>query len=129
MKAPGRVAYEAYRTTRTDQTPLPEWDQLTESIHLAWTNAASAVLSGPYSGSVIELIAQEAAEEVHRAEDEHHAYNSLHEAIAVLWEETDELWDEIKKKRSERDKARIRAELLQVAAVAIRTIYVFQLKG
>lgn len=45
-------------------------------------------------------------------------FASDHEAYGVLLEEVDELWDEIKKKYPCRD--RIRAEAIQVAAVAIR---------
>lgn len=45
-------------------------------------------------------------------------FNSFHEGHAVLLEEVDELWDEVKKR--EHDKARIREEAMQVAAMAIR---------
>lgn len=49
-------------------------------------------------------------------------YNSAHEAYGVLAEEVDEFWDEVKKKRSKRDPAAMRAELKQIAAVAIRAM-------
>lgn len=45
---------------------------------------------------------------------------SEHEGFAILKEEVDELWDEIKKSPSKRDKAAIRAEMIQVAAMALR---------
>lgn len=55
-------------------------------------------------------------------------FNSAHEAYAVLKEEVDELWDEVKKEkesvRNERTvhSEAIRDELVQVAAMAIRSV-------
>lgn len=46
---------------------------------------------------------------------------SAHEGFAVLDEERDELWDEVKANHPER-KARMRAEAIQVAAMAIRFV-------
>ncbi|AKV03163.1 hypothetical protein AKJ09_09826 [Labilithrix luteola] len=46
---------------------------------------------------------------------------SAHEGFAVLDEERDELWDEVKGNHPDR-KARMRAEAIQVAAMAIRFI-------
>jgi hypothetical protein len=46
------------------------------------------------------------------------AFNSAHEGYAVLLEEVDELWDEIKKK--EPCPIKVRAETIQVAAMALR---------
>ena len=50
----------------------------------------------------------------------HGPFRSAHEAYGVLAEEVDEFWDEVKRKRAERSKERMRAELIQVAAVAIK---------
>lgn len=47
-------------------------------------------------------------------------FHSAHEGYAVLLEEVDELWDEIKKR--EADPARMRAEAMQVAAMALRFV-------
>lgn len=47
--------------------------------------------------------------------------NSAHEGYAVLAEEVDELWDEVKGHAPDR-LARMRAEAVQVAAMAIRFI-------
>lgn len=49
-------------------------------------------------------------------------FNSAHEGYAVLLEEVDELWEEVRKQRSKRDTARLRAEAVQVAAMALRFI-------
>ena len=46
---------------------------------------------------------------------------SAHEGYAVLAEEVDELWDEVKGNHPERN-ARMRAEAIQVAAMALRFI-------
>jgi hypothetical protein len=47
-------------------------------------------------------------------------FSSPHEGYGVLLEEVDELWDEIKKQQP--SCARMRAEAIQVAAMAIRFI-------
>lgn len=47
--------------------------------------------------------------------------SSAHEGFAVLKEEVDELWDEVKGNAPDR-KQRMRAEAVQVAAMAIRFI-------
>ena len=46
------------------------------------------------------------------------AFNSMHEGYSVILEELDELWDEIKTKP--RDSAAVRAEAIQVGAMALR---------
>jgi hypothetical protein len=48
--------------------------------------------------------------------------NSAHEAYAVLLEEVDELWDHVKTSQKKRDIPAMRAEAIQVAAMAVRFI-------
>lgn len=48
------------------------------------------------------------------------AFNSAHEGYAILLEEVDELWAEVKRKPSVRDLEVMRAEAVQVAAMALR---------
>jgi hypothetical protein len=50
-------------------------------------------------------------------------FNSAHEGFAILNEEVDELWDEVKLKQGTRATEDLRAEAIQVAAMAIRFIY------
>lgn len=50
------------------------------------------------------------------------SFKSAHEGYAVLLEEVDELWDEVKKNSKSRSKALMRAEAVQVAAMALRFI-------
>lgn len=47
-------------------------------------------------------------------------FNSCHEGYAVILEELDELWDEVKK--CKHDAKNLKAEALQVAAMAIKFI-------
>lgn len=47
-------------------------------------------------------------------------FNTAHEGYAVLYEEVDELWEEVKKNPAKRDYVKMRAEAIQVAAMAIR---------
>lgn len=67
--------------------------------------------------------------EVVRAIDLHRGMNSLHEAYAVILEEVDEFWEQVKvnpKKLSVEEQskrmAELRKELIQIAAMAIRSI-------
>lgn len=57
---------------------------------------------------------------IEKAYKKHGDMNSFHEAYAVILEELDEFWDEVKKKQP--DKANSRTELLQIAAMCIKTI-------
>lgn len=59
--------------------------------------------------------------EVARAREKHAPINSVHEGYAVLLEEVEEFWAEVMKKRSERDPKRMAEELVQIAAMAMRT--------
>lgn len=47
-------------------------------------------------------------------------FHSAHEGYGVILEELDELWDEIKAKQGERSIEKMRAEAVQVAAMAMR---------
>jgi hypothetical protein len=62
-------------------------------------------------------------QELIRATQGNGAFNSAHEGYAVLLEEVDELWDEVKLKRKLRDKTKMKAEAVQIAAMAIRFIH------
>lgn len=51
-------------------------------------------------------------------------FNSAHEGFAVLLEEVDELWDAVKLKQTDPERgARMRAEAVQVAAMALRFLH------
>jgi hypothetical protein len=60
--------------------------------------------------------------ELNHALSDFPAFNSAHEGYAILLEEIDELWEEVKKKPHLRDKAKMEAEAIQVAAMAMRFI-------
>lgn len=62
----------------------------------------------------------EIADELSRAQLKHRPMHSPHEGYAVILEELDELWDEIKAQCPSRE--RMRAEALQVAAMAARFV-------
>lgn len=46
---------------------------------------------------------------------------SLHEGYAIMQEEVDEFWDEVKRKEADRDPEALYEELIQVAAMAVKT--------
>lgn len=60
--------------------------------------------------------------ELEQARSKHAPLNSAHEAYAVILEELDELKAEVWRKRAERDRAAMRAELIQIATMAIRAV-------
>ena len=62
------------------------------------------------------------ARELARATARHAPLNSAHEAYAVLLEELDEFKAEVWKRRLDRSSAAMRAELIQLAAMCVRTI-------
>lgn len=64
----------------------------------------------------------EVCAELDKATNKFAPFNSAHEGYAVLLEEVDELWDEVKKNPKERSEEKMRAEAIQVAAMALRFI-------
>ena len=73
-------------------------------------------------------IMDDVANEVSSAVKNHGYYNSAHEAYGVMCEEVREFFDEVCKKRSLRDLKNMRKELVQVAAVAVKTILSLELR-
>lgn len=63
----------------------------------------------------------EVFDECFRATSLHGPMNSLHEGYAVILEEVDELWDQVKLKASKRDPKNLHTELVQIAAMALKT--------
>jgi hypothetical protein len=60
--------------------------------------------------------------EVERAKKHGEKFASLHEAYAVILEELDEVWDLTRMKRRDRDPKEIRKEMIQIAAMAVKSI-------
>ena len=58
--------------------------------------------------------------ELYRAAECFDSFSSAHEGWAVIKEEVDELWDEVKRKQNTRSIEKMRAESVQIAAMAIR---------
>lgn len=65
--------------------------------------------------------------ELQRAIGLHPRLNSAHEAYAVILEELEEFWSEVMKKSRDRSIDAMRTELIQIAAMACRTIIDLQL--
>jgi hypothetical protein len=72
--------------------------------------------------AVMKQFTEDLIEEWFRTEALYPGFHSMHEAYAVLLEELDELWEEVRKKPTERDPAAIYKELVQIAAMALRTV-------
>lgn len=70
----------------------------------------------------VRTIFKEIAEELESARASHGPLNSPHEAYAVMLEELDEYKEWVWMKSSKRNQKKMRAELVQLAAMAIRTI-------
>ena len=63
---------------------------------------------------------QEVTDELARARAAWPAMHSIHEGYALILEELDELWDLVKVNQNKHDRAKMRHEAMQVAAMAIR---------
>ncbi len=72
-----------------------------------------------YEGMVAKVV-DEVVAELERATDLHGPMSSPHEGYAIIQEEVDELWEEVK--TNPQDMEKMRAEVIQVAAMAIRFI-------
>lgn len=72
--------------------------------------------------SKIQQILAEVHTELEDATAKHGEFHSAHEGYAVLLEETEELWAQVKLKRSQRDKANMRKECIQIAAMSVKFI-------
>lgn len=100
---------------------------VTDALDVLRVEQAKA-LRGDYGAGVVLFLGSggdvlaEIAAEVQRAGELHAPLNSAHEAYSVILEEVDEFWDEVKKKQRDRDPIKMRAELIQIAAMAVRTI-------
>lgn len=70
----------------------------------------------------------EVDKELMRSRAKHGPMRNVHEAYAVILEEFEEFWDEVKAQNNVRSKTRMREELIQVAAMAVRTIEDLELK-
>ena len=68
----------------------------------------------------VSKVAEEADEELGRAQRLHKPMNGPHEGWAVIREELDELWDEVRAKQQ--DRVAMRKEALQIAAMAMRFV-------
>lgn len=62
-------------------------------------------------------------EEVCRARAQYPKFSSVHEGFAFISAEVDDLWAEVKKQPHKLYPSALRAEAIQVAAMAIRFLY------
>lgn len=69
-----------------------------------------------------DVVAGDVLRELLRAVEKFGPFSSGHEGYAVILEELDELWEEVKKNPSKTSKRRMRAEAVQVAAMAVRFV-------
>jgi len=74
----------------------------------------------------VEAILQDVLEELNRANTKYPLFFSEHEGYAIILEEIDELWDEVKKKNP--DRLKMRAEAVQVAAMAIKFLISMEIR-
>jgi NTP pyrophosphatase (non-canonical NTP hydrolase) len=72
-----------------------------------------------------KMIYEEIKQELDSANEKFPPFKSTHEAYAVILEEIDEFWDEVKKK--EPDFKNMKKELIQIAAMCVKTIENFNL--
>jgi hypothetical protein len=68
----------------------------------------------------IDKAFQQVKDELLQAQQNYPTFNTAHEGYAILLEEVEELWEEIKHRPRTRSISRMRAEAIQIAAMAIR---------
>ena len=73
-----------------------------------------------FMAKIYSRVLREVTTELDRAIRKYPKFNSAHEGYAVILEELDELKAEVWKKRQERDRGAMRAEAIQIAAMAVR---------
>lgn len=71
---------------------------------------------------MMKQFTEDMVKEWRRAESLYPGFHSMHEAYAVMLEEFDELWEEVRKQPQHRDPDTIYKELIQIAAMALRTV-------
>jgi NTP pyrophosphatase (non-canonical NTP hydrolase) len=72
-------------------------------------------------------ILEEINSELNKANESHPNFHSHHEAYAVILEEVCEYWDEVRKRKP--NVLNMRKELIQVAAMCVKTIESFNMKN
>src|ERR1700688_2836741 len=75
---------------------------------------------------IVDGLVQEVAAEVNRAQSLFAPINGPHEGYGVIKEEFDEFWDEVKKynlNKNRDTRPQMRTELIQLAAMCLRTIH------
>ena len=70
------------------------------------------------AGEFVQAVIRESE----RAEAKHPKFPTLHHSYAVLLEEVDEFKAEVWKQSDARDNAAMRKELIQIAAMCLRTV-------
>lgn len=70
----------------------------------------------------VNAIVADVVAELQSALRRYPSMNSPAEAIGVIWEEFDEFRDEVRAKHGQRDPVKMRRELVQVAAMAVRAM-------
>lgn len=68
------------------------------------------------------MIYKQIEEELKNARKKYPAFHSNHEGFAVIKEEIDELWDFIKTSKSIHADSTMKAECIQIAAMAVKFI-------
>ncbi len=83
--------------------------------------AGERIAAGNESGNMAMVLRWVRAELI-RATRKHGPMRNAHEAYAVILEELDEFWEQVKRQGAAREEAAMTEELVQVAAMACRTV-------
>jgi phage terminase large subunit GpA-like protein len=86
----------------------------------SWVQGRDATISWKDCVMTIAQLLSDVAAELESAQAKHGPMSSGHEGYAVILEELDELWEEVRKRKP--DSALMRAEAIQVAAMALRFV-------
>jgi len=77
-------------------------------------------MPGPVFGT--DGIVRDILDELDRADESYEPINSIHEGYAVILDELDAFWQEVRRPTRNGDVQQMRTELIQTAAMCVRTI-------
>lgn len=104
-------------TDKTNEFTYEQFVEMCEQAGIGSDNKAEIENDYRVGAAIADVV-----KELEKATEKFPPMNSAHEGFAILKEEVDELWEVVRQKASERDVAKMRAEAVQVAAMAIRFI-------
>lgn len=85
-------------------------------------NKHNMIMVPAFPDQNISMLLGEVYSELKRAQTQYAPIHGMHEGHSLILEEVDEFWEHVKVKQTLREHPKVHKELIQVAAMALRTI-------